>query len=167
MRATYHLPIDAKIYLLFAGKNMDKPAFQRLIENSPMRHRIIQLGYRNDILEVVKAADVFVLASVKGEAITKAVIEAMSLEVCPLITDIPGNRGLVRDEVSGIVVPPKDPTALAEKMLWLSQHPGRAREMGKAARLHIAEKLNTRETARRYDTLYQELVTELQESRSF
>lgn len=161
LRATYLLPKDANIHLLLAGRDMDTPAFKKLIDESPMRDRIHILGHRKDILEVVKAADVFVLASITGEAITKAVIEAMSVEVCPLITDISGNVGLVEDGVSGIVVPSKDPQALADKMLFLSKNPELTKQYGKAARLHIMNKLNTKDTARNYDALYQELYNEL------
>jgi L-malate glycosyltransferase len=161
LRATYLLPKDANIHLMFAGRDMDTPEFKKLIEESPMRDRIHILGHRKDILEVVKAADVFVLASIKGEAITKAVIEAMSVEVCPLITDISGNVGLVENGVSGLVVPSKDSQALADKMLFLSKNPVLAKQYGKAARLHIMKNFNTRDTARNYDGLYQELYREL------
>lgn len=161
LRATYLLPKDSNIHLMFAGSDMNTPEFKKLIEESPMRERIHLLGHRKDILEVVKSANAFVLASIKGEAITKAVIEAMSLEVCPLITDIPGNVGLVENGVSGLVVPSKNPEALAEKMLLLSKNPDLARQYGKAARVHIMTKFNTKDTARKYDQLYQELYTEL------
>jgi L-malate glycosyltransferase len=166
LRATYLLPKDSNIHLVFAGRDMDTPEFNKLIAESPMRERIHILGHRKDILEVVKAADVFVLASIKGEAITKAVIEAMSVEVCPLITDISGNVGLVEDGVSGLVVPSKDPQALADKMLFLSKNPALARQFGKAARLHIMKNFNTKDTAKNYDLLYQELYSELQHGQS-
>lgn len=161
LKATHLLPQDSNIHLVLAGRGMEKPEFAKLIEESPMRDRIHVLGYRKDILEVVKAADVFVLASIKGEAITKAVIEAMSVEVCPLITDISGNVGLVEDGVSGLVVPSKDPQALAEKIIFLSKHPELAKQYGKAARLHIMKNFNTKDTARQYDALYHELYNEL------
>jgi L-malate glycosyltransferase len=166
LSATHLLPKDANIHLVFAGRVVNAPEFMKLIEASPMRDRIHLLGYRHDILEVVKAADVFVLASIKGEAITKAVIEAMSVEVCPLITDISGNVGLVEHGVSGLVVPSKDPQALADKMLFLSQNPELTKQYGKAARLHIMRKFNTKDTARNYDALYQELYNELKPSGS-
>ncbi|HEY0741462.1 MAG TPA: glycosyltransferase family 4 protein [Chryseosolibacter sp.] len=161
LRATYLLPKDTNIHLMFAGSDMGTPEFKKLIEESPMRDRIHLLGHRKDILEVVKSADAFVLASIKGEAITKAVIEAMSLEVCPLITDIPGNVGLVENGVSGLVVPSKTPEALAEKMLFLSKNPHIAKQYGKAARVHIMKNFNTKDTAKKYDHLYQELYAEL------
>jgi L-malate glycosyltransferase len=161
LRATYLIPKELDIHLMFAGRDMDTPLFKKLIAESPMRERIHVLGHRKDILEVVKAADVFVLASIKGEAITKAVIEAMSVEVCPLITDISGNVGLVENGVSGIVIPSKSPEALAEKMMYLAKNPELAKQYGKAARVHIMKNLNTRDTARNYDLLYQELFGEL------
>lgn len=161
LKATYYLPADANFHLVLAGKNMDKKEFIDLINNSPFRKNIHVIGYREDILEVVKSCDAFVLASIKGEAITKAVMEAMSMEVCPLITDIPGNEGLVEDKVCGLVVPPRNAKALAEGMVYLAQNPSVARQYAIAARQHIDKRFNTKVTAKKYDAMYRELYEEL------
>lgn len=161
LKATYHLPADSNIHLAFAGNGMDVPLFKKLIENSPFRQNIHVLGFRKDILNVVKTADVFVLPSIKGEAITKSVIEAMSLGICPLITDIPGNQGLVIDHQCGLVVPPRNPEALAKGILWLYENRERCREFGTAAREHIRQNFDIRNTVIQYDALYRELYGEL------
>ena len=161
LKATYLLPADTRIHLLLAGRDMDVPAFRNLIDGSPIKNNIHLLGFQNDILPIVKACNVFVLPSIKGEAITKAVIEAMSLAVCPLITDIPGNNGLVLDQVCGRVVPSKKSKALAEVMLALAREPGLCREYGLAAREHIRKNFNVRDTVVKYNELYHELYQEV------
>lgn len=165
LQATYFLPADTRIHLMLAGKDMDVPLFKKLIAGSPIKKNIHLLGFRKDILEVVKSNDVFVLPSIKGEAITKSVIEAMSLGVCPLITDISGNKGLVINNVCGIVVESKNPRALADQMIFLSENPALAKQYGQAARTHIMNNFNTKDTAVKFDKLYQELYFELQGNR--
>ncbi len=161
LKATHYLPKDSSIHLLLMGRGMGLPLFQRLIETSPIRDNIHDLGFRSDVLSVVKSCDAFVLPSIEGEAITKAVIEAMSLRVCPLITTIPGNQGLVIDGQCGKLVPPRDPEALAKAMTWLNENREIARQYGNAAHEHIRNNFNIKDTIAAYDTLYHELYNEL------
>src|SRR5690606_1174284 len=105
MEATKKIPVDLPIHLLLVGNKMDAPPIQKVINQSPNKDKIHFAGFRKDILNLVKKADVFVLPSIKGEAITKSVFEAMCLGVAPLITDIAGNKGLVIDKECGRVVP--------------------------------------------------------------
>jgi glycosyltransferase involved in cell wall biosynthesis len=161
LEATYLLPVNSNIHLMLVGRGMDTPEFKHLIDKSPLKNNIHLLGYRSDVLQVVKSADAFVLASITGEAITKAVIEAMSMGICPLITDISGNKKLVVDKVSGRIVPPKDPSSLASAMIELSKNREQAKQFGTAAIEHIRKNLNVQDTIVRYDELYQELYHEL------
>ncbi len=158
LKATHYLPSDSKIHLLLLGNGMDAPKFKKLIEKSPIKHQIINLGYRKDAIRVVKASHVFALASIYGEAITKSVIEAMCLEVAPLITDIEGNVGLVIDGESGLVVPARNAKAIADAMLKLSQDRDLTVRLGKNARKHIEKNLNTKDTVKAFDVMYRDLV---------
>ena len=162
LKATHHLPADAEIHLLLLGHNMDAPEFKELIEKSPIKNKIHQLGFRKDVLNVVKACDVFVLASIKGEAITKAVIESMSLGVAPLITDIPGNKDLVIDNQCGIVVPAKNPRALAEGILKYYHDRSLVSNYGIAARKHIETNLNIHDTVLKFKKMYEELASSVE-----
>ncbi|NBP68931.1 MAG: glycosyltransferase [Cytophagia bacterium] len=158
LKATHYLSKDSNIHILLMGRGMDHPRFKKLIDDSPIKNQIINLGYRKDVLNVVKASDAFVLPSIKGEAITKSVIEAMCLEVAPIITDIPGNVGLVIDGDSGLVVPPHNAKALADAMVKLSSDKDLTIRLGKKAREHIDKNLNTRDTVKAFDAMYKDLV---------
>ncbi len=158
LRATYLLPPELPVHFLLVGKNMDAGANRKLIENSPNRDKIHLPGYRTDVLNIVAASDVFLLTSLFGEATTKAVIEAMSLGVAPVITDIPGNRGLVIHEKYGLVVPPKSPEAIADAILKLYHDRELCREFGRQAREHIATNFNIRDTISKMKKLYEELA---------
>lgn len=159
LKATHYLPSESHAYLLLLGNGMDKFRFKKIIDTSPMRDRIINLGFRKDALSVVKSCNVFVLASIYGEAITKSVIEAMCLSVAPVITDIPGNVGLVINNESGLVVPPRDPKALADAMLKLSQDKELTKRLGQKAREHIDKNLNTKDTVKAFDAMYRDLAS--------
>jgi glycosyltransferase involved in cell wall biosynthesis len=156
LEATYL--VRSPIHLVLIGRGMDRPAFRRLVEGSPMRGRIHLLGFRDDPLPVTAACDALVLPSVAGEGHPKAVIEAMCLGRPPVITDIPGPRGLVVDGESGRVVPPRDPAALAAAIDDLAADRDRARRMGEAARERIRTSFRHEETVRAFRALVEELA---------
>lgn len=158
LKATHYLPADSKIHLLLLGNGMDSPKFKKLIDESPIKNQIINLGFRKDAPRVVKASHVFALASIYGEAITKSVIEAMSMGVTPLITDIEGNVGLVIDKECGLVVPAHDAKALASAMLKLSNDMTLTKRLGEKARQHIDKNLNVKDTVKAFDVMYKDLV---------
>jgi L-malate glycosyltransferase len=158
LKATHYLPKDTPMQLFLVGNGMDTPEFLKLKNQSPIKDRIHIVGFRTDILEFVSACDVFVLASLYGEAITKAAIEAMSLAKAPLITDIPGNRFLVVNGESGLVVPKANAEALADGMMAYINDRSLIDQYGKAAQDRIANELNTNKTVKEYEAFYQELL---------
>ncbi len=146
LKATKWLAKNPSVHLLLIGKGMDKEPYERAINESSMSNRIHRLGFRSDALRIVAMSQVLVLPSLRSEALTKAVQEAMQLAVCPVITDIPGNRGLVIEKQCGRVVPIKKERALGEALLHCSLHPEETKQMGKAAQQHIRTWLSHEQT---------------------
>lgn len=158
MEAVNLLPTDADIQLLLIGNDLDNPESLKILSKGKNRSKVQFLGYRNDALEIVKAADVFVLASITGESITKAVIEAMGCGTAPVITNIPGNRELVVHEESGLVVPSKNPKAIGDALVRLHQNRDKISSFALKARERIATRFSTEYTAQKTFELYQEVT---------
>lgn len=153
------IPSELPIHLLLVGKNMDNKRNLTLIKNYPNKKNIHFLGFRTDVLNIVKASNVLVLSSIKGEGKTKAVIEAMSLGVTPVITKTSGNRGLVVDKKCGLVVPPRNPEEMAGAILKLYRNENLCKEYGKKAQLHIAEHFNIKTTVLEIKKMYEALLS--------
>lgn len=158
LKATHYMKKETPLHLFLAGNGMDKPEFLKLINASPLKDKIHILGFRKNILQIVNACDVFVLSSLYGEAITKAVIEAMALGKAPLITDIPGNKNLVISGESGIVIKPGSALALSEGMKRYLEHPGLIKTYGEAAQNRIQTVFHTSRTVSEYEKFYQDLL---------
>jgi glycosyltransferase involved in cell wall biosynthesis len=158
LKAMNHLPAEAAIHLLLIGKDMDTPQNIKIIEKGNKRNNIHLLGYRTDVLNIEAACDIFVLSSIKGESITKSVLEAMSLGVTPIISDIPGNIELVVDNESGLVFPSKDSKALSRAILKLYNDRELCKRLGQNARLRIANVLNHENTLQKTKSLFEELA---------
>lgn len=158
LKATHHLPPGSPIHFLFAGKGFDKKHIQLLISSSPYKNNIHCIGYIADPLSLVAASQVFVLPSIKGEGLSKSTMEAMSLGIAPIVSDIPGNMELVIPEQSGIVVPAKDAPALAKAVFRLFENADLRKTIGQQAKEHMRTDLNITVTIEKMKELYGKLA---------
>lgn len=89
------------------------------------------LGMRTDVDDLYRALDVFVLPSHR-EGFPRAAMEAAASGLPVVATDIRGCREVVEEGVNGLLVPVRDPAALAKAIETLGQDPGLRMRMGKA-----------------------------------
>jgi glycosyltransferase involved in cell wall biosynthesis len=95
------------------------------------------LGHRDDMPNLLQQVDIAVLPSYH-EGVPRFLLEAAACGLPLVATDIEGCRVVVREGVNGFLVPPRNPTALADALERLLQDPSLRRRMGQASR-HIAE----------------------------
>lgn len=110
------------------------------------------LGYRDDVPAVLACADLMLQPSA-ADAMPMTVLEAMSLGVPVVATDVGDVRAMLADR-AGICVPPGDPSALAAACAELLGDEQRRREMGRAGR-EITAQLDAREMVHSYESLFE------------
>lgn len=91
------------IYYVICGQGILKEYLNSLIINLGLENKIKLLGYKSDIIEINKCADLFAFPS-KREGLPVSVMEAMACGLPILCSDIRGNRDLVKNNISGYVV---------------------------------------------------------------
>ncbi|MFE9995056.1 GT4 family glycosyltransferase PelF [Streptomyces avermitilis] len=111
-------------------------------------------GRVDDIKDAYAAGNVVMLSSI-SEGFPFTLIEAMSCGRATVSTDVGGVREAVGD--TGLVVPPRDPAAMAAAALKLLGDPERRRSMGEAARLRVIEQFTLRQTVDTFRSIYLEL----------
>jgi len=92
------------------------------------------LGQRTDMSSLLEAASIFCLPTYYREGLPRVLVEAGAAGRPSVTTDVPGCRDIVKDGINGLLIPPKDPTALADALQYLLQNPEKREEMGVAAR---------------------------------
>jgi len=92
------------------------------------------LGPRADISDLLRGAHIACQPSTYREGLPKSALEALASGKPLVATDIPGCREAVIDGVTGFLVPPRDPAALAAAIKKLIDDPGLRKQMGEAAR---------------------------------
>lgn len=119
--------------LLIAGEGALEAALAGRVARLGLAGRVRLLGPREDVAELLEAADLFVLSSVR-EGLPVTLLEAMRAGRPSVVTSIGGCPEAVRDGETGRLVPVGDPGALAAAMTEMLRDPARRAAMGAAAR---------------------------------
>lgn len=143
-------------HFLLLGEPRD-PRLVRLAADPEIAPRVTLAGFRPDAMDLASAADLFVMPS-RAEALCVALLEAMSLGVCPVVSDAGGMKEAVRHGVDGVVFPKGSPDALAEAIRSLQSAPGRREAYGRSARERFAEVFSGAAVAGRFAAGYQSLL---------
>ncbi|MEP0941920.1 MAG: glycosyltransferase, partial [Rhizobiaceae bacterium] len=143
------------IMFLLAGKDLsdNNPELCNLRDNLGLEGIVIFAGEREDIPGILSAGDVLLSSSAWGEAFPNVIGEAMATGVPCVVTDV----GEAKDIVGkfGVVVPPKDPVAMADALLRILNLPkGKAGKLKVQVRAKIRENYSIEKIGREYLELY-------------
>lgn len=136
-----------------------KATINGLIHCQNIEKRVIFTGYRNDIPQLLALMDVFVLPSWR-EGMPRTILEAMAAGKPVVATDIRGCREEVVDGVTGLLVPVKDPEALARAIVKILSDGNLAQEMGQAGRKRVEKEFDERLVLERQLKVYNRLVAQ-------
>lgn len=140
-----------------AGEGDERAALEALAARLGVADRALFLGNRSDIPELLAACDVFALPSLY-EGSSLAVLEAMAAGRAIVTSRIEGTDELIEDGVSGLLVPPRNPAALAAALRTLLGDPGLRQRLGAAARARAVAEFSPGGTAARVAELYEEAL---------
>jgi glycosyltransferase involved in cell wall biosynthesis len=145
----------AKLWLVGIGPS--EAELKQRVSELGLSERTRFLGFRNDVLPMLAAADVVVHATL-SEALPIVVIESLSLErplVCTLVSGVPE---LVGESEHGLVVPPADAQALFKAMCEVRANPDAALARAARGRCHVMEYLDHRRVAAAYLDCYRKVL---------
>jgi glycosyltransferase involved in cell wall biosynthesis len=145
---------DARFVLVGQGPMQEE--IGRMVRAEGIEEAVIFAGFRDDALRVVRTFDAYALASIH-EGLPLALLEAMALGCPPVATSVGGVRAVIEDAVNGYVVPPRDPAALAERLILLRDDPVLRRRMSVAAAGRAAD-FDVRRSVRRIEQVYAEVL---------
>jgi glycosyltransferase involved in cell wall biosynthesis len=148
-----------RLRLLVAGAGPFREAYEREVSVLGIGGAVRFLGFRVDIARILAVSDVVVLPSV-AEAFGLVLAEAMAMQRAVVATRVGGIPELVEDDVTGILVPPASPEALAGAVLSLLRDPPRRMRLGEAGRRRVIEIFRFETMMKRYEALYDRLLSQ-------
>lgn len=133
---------------------------QRLAAEYGIGDNIRFLGLRFDVPDLLQAADVGLLCS-HEEGFSNVILEYMAAGLPMIATDVGGNPEAVVDGKTGLLVPDRDPKALAHALVALARDRKRAARMGAAACQRVERCFTSERCIRKYEELYESLLEDL------
>jgi glycosyltransferase involved in cell wall biosynthesis len=138
----------------------DGPLRARLEEQIVARFltdRFILAGFRGDVERFLPHLDLAVLSS-HTEGLPVAVLEAMAARLPVVATAVGGTPEVIEDGVTGYLVPPGDPAALAHRISDVLADESKRRHMGQCGRQRVQENFTFAAQARQYQALFERLT---------
>ena len=145
------------VHLVILGEGELRVPLERQVKELRLERTVRMPGFREDVLSLIKSADLFVMSSIT-EGLGSAVLDAMAMGLPVVGTRAGGIPEAVVDGETGLLVPPRDPAALAEAMARVASDPEARRRMGAAGRLRVVEHYSLDRMTRDYERLYLEMV---------
>jgi glycosyltransferase involved in cell wall biosynthesis len=116
-------------------------------------------GHQQSMSRMLQRAAIVCLPSHGGEGVPKALIEAAASERAIVATDVPGCRDIVRHGANGLLVPPKNPAALADAIAQLLKDAPLRAEMGRHGREIVVNEFSEEKVVQETLSLYRQLLS--------
>lgn len=146
-----------KVDLRICG-NGDADFWVKLACELGVRDSVSFIGFVGDVRPYLLSSYLFVIPS-REEGMSNALLEAMSLGMPCVATDISGNQDLIQHKVNGLLVSKDNPEALADAIIYMLDNPDKALVMGDEARKTIEKSYAIPMVSDKYIELYKELVS--------
>lgn len=148
------------VRFFIAGRVNDQEYYaemQELVRDLGLGSTVHFLGECTDVWALLRSCDVFCLPS-RSEGMPNALLEAMACGLPCVTTAVGGNLDLITNDQNGLLVPPDNPDATAERILFLLNNWSYATEMGQIARRTVQKTFSAQTVTDHLTRLYDELL---------
>ncbi|MFZ6016104.1 MAG: glycosyltransferase family 4 protein [Nitrospirota bacterium] len=139
----------------------DGPQFQNIrdmIKESSLEDKVLMLGHRDDIPEILASLDVIVHPSYANEGVPQSILQAMAMEKPVVASDAGSIKDVIIDKETGFLIEPKNHEQLAEKVIELYKNPELRIKFGKEGRKLVEKDYSTEKMLDKIESLYERLL---------
>lgn len=136
-----------EIKFILVGDGPTRPQVATYAKRLGITDSLIFTGMQEDVRRFIKDCSFTVLSSFH-EGFGNVIIESMALKKPVIATNVGGVPEIVKDGENGLLVPRKNPTVMAEKILYLIEHPEATTELGENGRRLVEQKFTTERWAK-------------------
>jgi len=151
--AARRAPGGQELCLMMLGDGPLRPQAEQMLRESGDAAAAWLPGSRDDVAELMRAMDVFVLGS-RREGISNTVLEAMATGLPVIASAVGGNLELIQDGTTGMLTAPGDSDAIAAALLVYASQPALRQEHGRMARQRAEREYSLRRMLSAYEQLY-------------
>jgi glycosyltransferase involved in cell wall biosynthesis len=154
----------ADAVLVLVGDGETRSSLEQRAQQPDLQGSVVFAGDRPDTPDLYRCFDVVALTS-KAEGTSMSILEAMATGCCVVATDVGGSGALLAQGAAGILVPPGDVTALAERLNAILGDAAQRQKFGELARARAVQFYSQRTMALRYLAIYRDVLRRVSEPR--
>lgn len=143
--------------LLIVGDGPERARLEGLTAELNLKSQVEFLGERNDVPQLLSQAGFYVSSSLT-EGISLTLLEAMSVGLPIVATNVGGNPEIVQQPATGLLVPSANPALLASAMIQMCENQDQWAETGQRARERVEQYFNIRTMIKDYENLYLDIL---------
>ena len=149
--------IQRKIKVLLIGNGELKDSLYNYARTLNLLDKVLFLGFRKDVPNILQITDFVALPSL-WEGLSLCVIEAYMLGKPVIGTNVSGTCEVIKDNETGIIVPPGDPESLAKAMTLLVINESKRKKFGKKGKLFVEQHFSFEKMVEKHEFLYMSLL---------
>lgn len=152
---------EARLVVIGEPKRKEGKQYFERVKSEAQRlgvdERILWTGYRTDIPQVMKALDIYVMASL-DEMFPVAALEAMAAQLPIVATEVGGIPECLKSGETAILIPSADSAALGRAIVQLLQNPSEARRLAERARIVARDNFSLQSQAPRIEAVFERVI---------
>lgn len=145
-------------FVLLVGEGENRPTLERAIRAMGLDDDVRLYGYSNDTAELLNCMDIYVQSSFY-EGFSNTVLEAMSVGLPILATDVGGTKDLFEEGREGLFFRPEDNQGLSALIRKLLGSKSMQRALGEQARQRVLDRFSVKTMVAMYESMYTELFS--------
>ncbi len=142
------------VTFLIVGEGPEEHRLRDRIASLGLSSKVRMLGFRDDLLNVFRSLDVFVIPSVEGDTIPQVLMQALAMGLPVVSTTVGSIPDVVQEGTTGFVVPPRDAGALAGRILALLDDAALRTDMGRRGRTLVEREYSLSRMLDRLEEVY-------------
>lgn len=151
-------PARPHVYFVFTGDGPDEAGLKARAAEYGLADRVLFTGQMKDARPVFRDLDLLALTS-HTEGFPNVVLEALCMETPVLATDVGGTSEIVQDEVTGVLIPARQPDRIEAGLRRLLDDPAGAARLMQAGRQAVFARFSFQQRVAREEALYREILS--------
>jgi len=143
--------------LLLVGDGPLKNELVRMCYELNIIDKVLFLGIRKDVPDLISVMDLFVLPSL-NEGMGKVFLQVQAMGKAVIAADVGGVCEIVKHGENGLLIPPKDPRAIARACIELLKDPTRSTEMGLKGKAQVDKRFSVETMVEKIERLYDDVI---------
>jgi glycosyltransferase involved in cell wall biosynthesis len=123
---------EPRAVFLWVGDGVGRSSLQQDITTARLQERVHLAGFREDVAGCLAAMDIVVLPSIKSDGVPQVILQALAMHKPVVASAVGGIPEVIQHQRTGVLVPPNNPQALAEAVVWVLNNPQSAADWARA-----------------------------------